>query len=272
MPEGGADMGGRGSSSHRQTAGGMASIRTFLQNAYGAGHANAVIAMLQNAPAHIQEMWEQFAAQFRATDMRRGERGAYYAPADDSVHLNIREVSRGDLISTPYSTLFHEYGHMTDYLIARSQGQGRYSAYSELFQGIGANGKPIIRSGSGGGLLGRTAKDELEGHLARIRRQNPALNRDQAAHKLVTEATGKYSMKDRSDISDMFEGAGLGIAYPLGSGHGLSYWASRDSGKEIFAEIVSAEAAHPGSLKAIKEYFPKTYQVYQDMMKARKKK
>ena len=132
MPEGGADMGGRGSSSHRQTAGGMASIRTFLQNAYGAGHANAVIAMLQNAPAHIQEMWEQFAAQFRATDMRRGERGAYYAPADDSVHLNIREVSRGDLISTPYSTLFHEYGHMTDYLIARSQGQGRYSASAPL--------------------------------------------------------------------------------------------------------------------------------------------
>ena len=34
MPEGGADMGGRGSSSHRRTAGGIASIRTFLQNAY----------------------------------------------------------------------------------------------------------------------------------------------------------------------------------------------------------------------------------------------
>ena len=42
--------------------------------------------------------------------------------------------------------------------------------------------------------------------------------------------------------------------------------------KEIFAEIISAEASHPGSLKAIKDYFPKTYQVYQDMMKARKKR
>ena len=31
MPEGGADMGGRGGSSHRQTAGGIANIRTFLQ-------------------------------------------------------------------------------------------------------------------------------------------------------------------------------------------------------------------------------------------------
>lgn len=79
-------------------------------------------------------------------------------------------------------------------------------------------------------------------------------------------------MLDRSDISDMFEGAGIGISHPLGAGHGLDYWSSRGNGKEIFAEILSAEAAHPGSLKAIKEYFPKTYQVYQDMMKARKKR
>ena len=81
----------------------------------------------------------------------------------------------------------------------------------------------------------------------------------------------KYSMLDRSDISDMFEGAGIGVAFPLGSGHGLSYWSGRGNSKEIFAEITSAEAAHPGSLRAIKEYFPKTYQVYQDMLKARRK-
>ena len=272
MPEGGADMGGRGGSSHRQTAGGIANIFTFLQNAYGTGHANAVLAMLQNAPAHIRALWEQYAAQFRAREMGRGERGAYYSPSDDSVHLRIDSVARGDMISTPYSVLFHEYGHMTDYLIARSDGQGRYSAYSELFQGLGAGGKPIIRRGSSGGLLGRTAKDELEGHLSRMRRKNPSMTRDQAARALVSEANSKYSYRDRSDISDMFEGAGIGISFPLGSGHGLDYWTSRDSGKEIFAEIVSAEASHPGSLKAIKEYFPRTYQVYQDMMKARKKK
>lgn len=161
---------------------------------------------------------------------------------------------------------------MTDYLIARTHNQGNYSAYSDLFQGIGSDGKAIIRSGSSGGLLGRTAKDELEGHLARMRRQNPNLNRQQAARALVSEANSKYSYRDRSDISDMFEGAGLGIAHPLGAGHGLDYWISRGNSREIFAEIISAEAAHPGSLKAIKEYFPRTYQVYQDMMKARKKR
>lgn len=265
-------MGGRGSSSHRQTAGSIASIQTFLRNAYGTNHANAVMAMLQNVPTHIREMWEEYASQFRATDMRGGERGAYYAPMDDSVHLNIREVARGDSIHTPYGTLFHEYGHMTDYLIARSAGQYRYSAYSDLFQGIDAGGKPILRGGSAGGLLGRTAKDELAGHLARIQRQNPTLTTKQAARELTNEAMHKYSMRDRSDISDMLEGAGIGVAYPLGAGHGLDYWDGRGNSKEIFAEIISAEAAHPGSLQAIKDYFPKTYQVYQDMVKARKRK
>lgn len=52
----------------------------------------------------------------------------------------------------------------------------------------------------------------------------------------------------------------------------MDYWYRQGNSKEIFAEIISAEAASPGSLKAIKEYFPKTYQVYQDMMKARKKR
>lgn len=267
-------MGGRGSASHRQTAGGIASIRTFLQNAYGVKHANAVLAMLQNAPAHIQSMWEDYAAQFRATDMRPGERGAYYASMDDSVHLRIATVARGDIIHTPYGTLFHEYGHMSDFLIAREAGQGRYSAYSDLFQGTGAGGKPILRGGSAGGLLGRTAREELEGHLSRMQMQNPNLymTRAQAARMLINEAAGKYSRRDRSDISDMFEGAGIGVAYPLGAGHGLDYWRRQGNSKEIFAEIVSAEAASPGSLKAIKEYFPRTYQVYQDMIKARKKR
>ena len=35
--------------------------------------------------------------------MGRNKRGAFYAPADDSVHLNISSVARGDVISTPYA-------------------------------------------------------------------------------------------------------------------------------------------------------------------------
>ena len=268
-------MGGRGGSSHRATAGGggFGSVQTFLQNAYGAAHASAILALLQRAPSYIQSMWQDFAASFRADPhaRRNDDEEAYYSPGNDWVHLGINAQSRAGSISTPYSVVFHEYGHMTDYLIARQKGMGRYSAYSDLYQGKDSSGKLIFRQGSDG-LLGRTAKLELESRLQKIQSEHRGYDRSMSTQSLLSEARSKYSMRDRSDISDMMEGAGIGIAYPLGSGHGLDYWSSRGSSKEIFAEITSAEAAHPGSLKAIKEYFPQTYSVYMDMVKERKKR
>lgn len=251
-------MGGRGGTSHRATGGGrFQNAEQFLRRSYGNAHAQAILGIIQNAPQQIQELWSEFGPFFRASRMDRNSQEAYYSPGSDSVHLGIDYVSKGDSIATPYSVVFHEYGHMTDYLIARTLGHGNYSAYSDTYKS---------------GLLGSTAKSELEGRISSILSANPSLNGDRkkAARMLISEASGRYSLLDRSDISDMFEGAGIGISHPLGAGHGLDYWSSRGNGKEIFAEITSAEAAHPGSLNAIKEYFPKTYQVYQQMLKERK--
>ena len=82
MRKGGADMGGRGGSSHRTSAGRTSSAFDFLRRAYGENHVNAVLAILQNAPEHIRSMWDDFSSQFRVTRMGRNERGAFYAPAD----------------------------------------------------------------------------------------------------------------------------------------------------------------------------------------------
>ena len=254
-------MGGRGGRSHSASGGGNnRNAETFLRNTYGVNHANAIVNILRQSPKVIQDMWADYANLFRGKAI--SGRGASYNPIDDSVHIDIKYVSKGDLISTPYSVLFHEYGHMADYLISRERGGGRFTAYSELFQGLNSKGEMILSKNADGGLLGRTAKQELQGHI----------NRTGSPTKLINEANRKYSRLDRTDISDMMEGAGIGVEFPLGSGHRLSYWRGRDNGKEIFAEITSAEAAHSGSLKAIKEYFPRTYSVYQDMMKARKKR
>lgn len=265
-------MGGRGGSSHFETVSRIfQSAKSFLTQAYGALHTRAVLAILSKAPTYIQAMWQSYAASFQATDVPSYSDDAYYSPGDDSVHLNIARVARGDSISTPYSTLFHEYGHMTDYLIARQYGFGRHSAYSQYYQGLDSNGEPILGY-AGGGLLGRTAKSEVSKHISRMEQKYPGITKHQAATALTNEIKQKYSELDRSDVSDMLEGGGLGIAYPLGSGHGLDYWHSRDSSLEIFAEMISAEASHPGSLKAIKEYFPDTYKVYRSMTKGMKKK
>ena len=72
-------MGGRGSASHRMTGGGSPFIRTFLQNAYGMKHSKAVTDILKDAPSYIRAMWDDFASQFRASNMSR-DNGAFYSP------------------------------------------------------------------------------------------------------------------------------------------------------------------------------------------------
>lgn len=167
-------MGGRGGVSHRVGGGGsLARAQSFLERAYGATHANAVMAFLGNAPSAIQELWAEFAGSFRAARADPNSDEAYYSASRDSVYLGINDVARGDSIHTPYSTVFHEYGHMTDYLIARKQGHGQYDAYSDTYRN---------------GLLGRTAKEELEGHLRRFQQMNPNYTREDAAGFLIREA------------------------------------------------------------------------------------
>ena len=249
-------MGGRGGVSHAGAGASagphLMAAKAFLDNAYGKKHSEKILEIIAKAPAGIREMWEKFGGMFRAGRMDPHSDQAYYSPYEHKVYLGIEDVAAGDVIHTPYSTVFHEYGHMTDYLIGTALGGGGYGAYSEFYEG---------------GLLGDTAKSELKSLLSRMKRMYPeATTKQAAAQHLIDEIKGKYSMRDRSDISDMLEGAGIGVSYPLGSGHGASYWGNRDNGLEIFAEMTAAEASAPGSLRAIKEYFPKTYSVYKDMI------
>ena len=261
-------MGSRGGSSHGRGGGGpggaggrFAGVRAAFNAAYGMAHTNGIMRILEQAPGEIQDMWEEFGGRFRASRLRNDEAGAaYYSANTDSVHMNVADYRHGTSISEPYEVVFHEYGHMTDYLIARQMGYGRYTAYSEIYKG---------------GALGRTAKDELEGHLKRIGKSYPELAGDRTALAsiLIREARQRYpSGRANGNLSDIMEGAGIGRSHPLSGGHGLDYWAGRDNGKEIFAEITSSLAANPGSLAAIQHYFPKTYKTYQNMIKERKKR
>lgn len=275
-------MGGRGASSHLTKGGGgqerynLSKAKAFLIKAYGEQHAANIMAIIKKAPGEIQSLWADYADQFRTMPIPEGKPigSAAYQPLADAVYLDIDYVSKGDSISPPYSTVFHEFGHMTDYLIARSyDGMSPYMAFSQIYLGNTRSGNAYVAFVGENGLLAQTAKKELESHLQRqLRQGEDRISRSSLAQRLVEEVNSKYSELDRSDLSDIFEGAGIGFAYPLGTGHGLSYWNNRDPSKEIFAEITAASASHPGSLAAMEEYIPQTVQVYRDMLKGRKKK
>jgi len=81
-----------------------------------------------------------------------------------------------------------------------------------------------------------------------------------------------YNLRERGDLSDMFEkfatkNAGSEYAYPFGAGHGVTY--ARKGGslpKEAFAEMTSATVTNPQSLNMIKEYLPKSHDMYLEMV------
>lgn len=89
----------------------------------------------------------------------------------------------------------------------------------------------------------------------------------------------KLSAVSRSNLSDMIESADSRLgdykwsSSPLGMGHeqkNYGYWKDKDIGNaesEFFAEVNSAVATNPESLKLIKKYFPNSYKKYWDVVK-----
>ena len=75
-------------------------------------------------------------------------------------------------------------------------------------------------------------------------------------------------------MSDIIEGA-TGAKIQAGFGHGKSYWTKRTVGgisdglaTEAFAEMIDSEMSNPDSLATIKQWLPKSYGVFCDMLKA----
>jgi hypothetical protein len=66
------------------------------------------------------------------------------------------------------------------------------------------------------------------------------------------------------DLSDMFIAAGVGDL--CGMGHSGNYWTLRHIGNECFAEITSAKATNPASLELMKQYIPKSLEIYDEIM------
>lgn len=239
---------------------------SFAEKTYGTAHAGKIKSLLDGADDTVKSVWNKYQGQFKTSDPNYSGSRAFYSPSTNDVTLNIGATAKGDTISTPYQTFFHEYGHMTDYLASKDKGFGGMISITDIFGGLDAGGNITKAIRGSGGLLGNTAKQEVKDLLAAMKKKHGVTRKPEAAKFLIDEIKAKYPLIARTDVSDMLEGAGIGVAYPLGVGHGTTYWKNRDNGKEIFAEMLSAEIANPESLACIKEYFPETYNVFRQML------
>lgn len=256
-------MGGRGGSSHGGFDARFTTLYNFFKGAYGVKHAKNILDILSKAPQFIQDLYVRYASKFDADKLIPGidkPTDAYFDRVSMVVRLNIEEVAKGDSIHLPYEVVFHEYGHLIDWATGRFNNIGE-KMYGSYFEG-----------------LGRLAQKELDATLAKIQQAYASQGidtREKAAAMLVNKIkreNRKNGVLDRfavSDLSDMMEGAGLGIDAPFYAGHGgKNYWTARSDrvGAEIFAEMTSATIANPDSLKVIKTYFPNTYKRYTEII------
>lgn len=239
---------------------------SFAEKTYGANHAGKIRTHIEGADETVQAVWNKYQGMFATSDPNYSGNRAFYSPMSENVTLNIEKTAKGDSYSKPYQTFFHEYGHMTDYLASDSRGFGSMNGMTEVFGGLDADGNIIKSVYGSGGLLGNTAKQELKALIASTKKAHGVTKKAEAARIIIDEIKSKYDLVARADVSDMLEGAGIGVAYPLGVGHGTTYWKGRDNGKEIFAEMIAAEIACPESLACMKEYFPETYKVFRQML------
>lgn len=279
---------------------------------YRKKHQNNITRMIEQAPGLPRRVYNKCSDIIKVQNPNyRGDKAFYQPPGGrkpEGVLLNMAEVAKGDTIHTPYQTKFHEDGHNIDHILNTMLGSGDMSrGYSETFKD-GLFGKTVEREaeehirqyGIDHKLFViseeearekaiQEAKDmlkwemisesEYEDQVARsFKSYRSEVDMEKATKEFCQHIKEKIpDLRDRSDLSDMFEVYTYqhDIYYPFGAGHGIlefddgtrvPYFEWHDHGVEAFAEIFSAMMANRGSLKQIIEYFPDTYSLMLEML------
>lgn len=224
-----------------------------LKEAYGKKHRNVIAQLLSDAPAAVQNVWNDCVDNFHCLEPKYRGTQAFYSPSRDGVKLNISAAARGSEYQTPYQVVFHEYGHHADYVLNRKYGDGnQMKAFSETYRD---------------GILGKTIKEEAMQHIKDFAAKNNITDIVEAEHKFCHQIKNELTLLQRADISDMFEPVMSNkCSYPFGVGHGSAYWKNRNNGKEGFAEMYSATVNNLDSLEQIKRFFPKSYKIFLEML------
>ena len=164
----------------------------------------------------------------------------HFSPKTKGIYLDIKNAIVGDAIHMPYETLFHESGHMVDFLsgqLSVNFRSGELSFYNVITSEIGAQIKEL-------GVGGFRAK--------------------------VTNATMGLKMNQKSGLFDIIGGATRNrIKYRVG--HPTRYWNSQSVPKEAFANMFAASLVEDkASYNAMKTVLPKSVSFYNEIVKEMK--
>lgn len=232
--------------------GGTGNVRAqSIVSDYGFSFTQGITERMQMAPETVRMAWNRFAGDFRVGSADSEE--AYFSSDTMAVYLDIAASAAGNAWSEPYNTVFHEHGHNIDHLLNQAYGTGNPAfAYSVTFEG--GSFAAMLRLEAQEAVADFAQKHGLSG-----------LPYGSVCKAFADEMCKTFTLMELADISDMFEPY-LNIDYPMGTGHGLSYWNYVDPAEEAFAEMFAANVAGSASLVQIKRFFPRSYAIFERML------
>lgn len=240
----------------------------------------------------LQRVWAAHESEVRVGDAKY--RGHEYC-SGDTIYVNGPRDAKGTSWQAPYQVTFHESGHALDSIVS-----GQTPGFTRHFSGRYQNGlfPKTIKDEVGAMVSAKDAdlKAQWKAHegdwdwlhkngfisdgnyqffqqYGRWIGGEPKYSKSMA-YKAIEREIMALSPLQKADLSDIIEGA-TGAKIQAGFGHGKSYWTKRTIGgiadglaTEAFAEMVDSEMSNPDSLAILKQWLPKSYGVFCDMLKA----
>ena len=215
---------------------------------------------LKNSPENTRKLWDKVAGEMN-TPIMKGKTAYYpsgYKKGWGTVHFkSYAEGFQESCYQRKNYVFFHEFGHNIDDLLGG--GLGKQTEYFSVAYK--------------GGIFGQTIERECESALAQFYAQSGMTVpiTDRTVGKAFAEWVKKtYTIYERGDISDMFERYMIntyGIQFPFGVGHGSNYHRVKArTSIEAFAEMYGATVTGCDSLPVIKQFFPDSYKIFEEMI------
>lgn len=268
-------------------------LNESLSEKLGAEDAAALAKILSQAPDDIKQVWELYHKQFKLNAYPKGKGTSFYQPSQGvTIYQDSMNLSN-DLLyfQKKYDVFFHEFGHMIDHLagdvvpntpnngyakeasgwIIDSIDKDWANLVDERYQKLIKNLKFSKIEGNKGEIAGQP------GYWLNVKKDGtPNASslkqiRKDAAEGLIKDIvhdTEQISSQDKGGLSDIL--SGLGFGYPLGVGHGQSYWrkvGKRGRACEAWANLTAATINNPASEKIIGKYFNSAVVKYHEVLK-----
>lgn len=194
-------------------------------------------------------LWAKYAAQYDIKETRLSK-GAYFSPSDGGIYLNLDTVMAGDSAHRPVQNLFHESGHMLDWLLDRNM----YSSgphHGTMFADT----------------LNKDAQNLYNSTQAMLMADGKPSDRQHVLWELGQQVRRGTAKTDRN-IEDMLQAA-LGDDYPKTVGHPNGYFQQQGShqSSEAFAEMLDAQLANPAAWAIIENFMPESAKMFNTMIR-----